>query len=69
MAIDENRFEIINFTEFTLSEKEACYAAMKALYPGKMGKGLTVVLHDGYLVIVQSKEIARLCAAAEAKNL
>ena len=71
MAIDEKLYTIIDFEEFPLSQKEACYKAMASryLYPGKMGKGLTVVLHDGYLVIVQSKEIARLCAEAEAKNL
>ena len=70
MAIDEKLYTIIDFEEFPLSQKEACYKAMASRYPDLMGKGLTAYPDGkGNLIIVQSKELARQCAEAEAKEV
>ena len=69
MAIDEKRYKIIDSEQFPLSKKTECYAAMKFRYPHLMGKGLTAYLDVDHYTIVQSKEIARQCAEAEAKKM
>ena len=69
MAIDEKRYTIIDFEEFPLSKKESCYRAMASRYPDLMGKGLTAYPDGDHSTIVQSKEIARLYAEAEAKKV
>lgn len=65
MAINERLYEIIDPERFPLSKKAECYAAMKARYPDKMGKGLTAYRDGDYYVIVQSKVIASQCDEAE----
>ena len=65
----KNDTKLLILSGFLFQKKEKCYSAMKARYPHLMGKGLTAYLDVDHYTIVQSKEIARLCAEAEAKNL